>query len=144
MKEQKKYDQMPSIILGRIQGIFPLADKVADEIVSEKTDLLYKIMPRMFQAMQKIAKFLFEYLKRGSLSRWSLFWIPQMLMIRSRSERVRDALIDSTDKEMLEGMDIELANVIKDFLDAVNVETLREVRKAGKHSSSNKARAHSQ
>ena len=133
MKEQNEYYQMPSIILGRIQGIFPLADKAADEIVREETDLLYKIMPRMFQAMQKIAKFLFEYLKRGSLSRWSLFWIPQMLMI---AERARDALIDSTDKEMLESMDKELANVIKDFLDAVNVETLRDVKKAGKHSPS--------
>ena len=81
MKEQNKYDQIPSIILDRMQRIFPLADKAADEIVSEETDLLYTIMPRMFQAMQKIAKFLSEYLKRGGFSRWSLFWIPQMLMI---------------------------------------------------------------
>ena len=67
MKEQNKYDQMPSIILNRMQRIFPLADNVADEI--EETDLLYTMMPRVFQAMQKIAKFLSEYLQRGSFSR---------------------------------------------------------------------------
>ena len=138
MKEQNKYDKMPSTILNRMQRIFPLADKVAGEIVSE-TDLLYTVMPRMFQAMQRIAKFLFEYLKRESFSRWSLFWIPQMLMI---AERARDVLIDSKDKEMLDEMDRELANVIEDFLRAVDVETLRGVKMAGKRL--NIARAHSQ
>ena len=139
MKEQNKYDQMPSIILNRMQRIFPLADKVADEIVGEETDLLYTIMPRVFQAMQKIAKFLSEYLQRGSFSRWPLFWIPQILMT---AERARDVLIDSKDTEMLQELDGELANVIEDFLRAVDVETLRGVKMAGKHL--NIAQAHSQ
>jgi len=73
MKEQTKYDQIPSSLLDRLQRILPLADKVADEIVSEGTDILVKIMPRMFEVMQKIAKFLGNYVRRGRFSRLSLF-----------------------------------------------------------------------
>ena len=69
MKEQNKYDQMPPSLLDRLQRIFPLADKVADEIVSEETDILDKIMPRMFEVMEKIARFLCDYVKRGRFSR---------------------------------------------------------------------------
>ena len=69
MKEQNEYDQMPSSLLDRLQRILPMADKVADEIVSEETDILDKIIPRMFEAMQKIAKFLCDYVKRGRFSR---------------------------------------------------------------------------
>ena len=122
---------MPSSLLDRLQRVLPLADKVADEIVSEETEILEKIIPRMFEVMQKIAKFLCEFVKRGRFSRRSLFWIPQMLMI---AERTRDALIYSKDKEMMEEMDEALANVIEDFLRAVDVEALRLAKRNGKHS----------
>ena len=89
-----------------------------------------KIMPRMFESMQKIAKFLCDYVKRGRFSRQSVFWIPQILMI---AERTGDALINSKDKEIFEEMDRELANVIKDFLRAVDVEALRLAKRNGKH-----------
>ena len=73
MKEQNKYDQMPPSLLDRLQRILPLADKVADGIVSEETDILDKIMPRMFEVMQKVATFLCDYVKRGRFSRPSSF-----------------------------------------------------------------------
>jgi len=72
MKEQNKHDQMPSSLLDQLQRILPLADTIADEIVCEETDILEKIMPRMFEVMQKIANFLCDYVKRGYLSRRSL------------------------------------------------------------------------
>ena len=53
-----------------------------------------------------------------------------MLMV---AERTGDALIHSKDKEMFEEMDRELANVIEDFLRAVNVEALCLAKMAGKH-----------
>ena len=133
MKEQSKFDQMPSSLLDRLQRILPLADKVRDDIVSEETEILDEIMPRMFEAMQKIANFLCEYVKRGRFSRRSPFRIPQVLMF---VERTGDVLIYSKDKEMLEEMDRELANVIEDFLRAVDVEALRLAKKSGKHASS--------
>ena len=130
MKEQNKYDQIPSALLDRLKHVSPLAEKVADEIVSEETEILGEIMPRMFKVMQVIANFLCEYVKRGRFSRLSLFWIPQMLMI---ADRAGDALIHSRDKETMEEMGEELANVIKDFLSAVDVEALRLVKGIGKH-----------
>jgi len=130
MKEQNKYDQMPSSLLDRLKRVLPLADKVTDEIVSKETEILEKIMPRMFEVMQTLAKFLCNYIKRGRFSRLSLFWIPQMLMI---AERTGDALVYSKDKEMMEEMDEELANVIEDFLRAVDVEALRLAKRIGKH-----------
>jgi len=53
-----------------------------------------------------------------------------MLMI---AERTGDALIDSKDKEMMEKLGEELANVIEDFLRAVDVEALRLAKRIGKH-----------
>ena len=129
MKEQNKYDQMPSSLLNQLQRILPLADKVADEIVSEETEILDNIMPRMFEEMQKIARFLCDYVKRGRFSKPAFVWIPQMLMIAGRA---KDALIDSKDKEMFEEMDRELANIVNDFLRAVDVEALRLAKKSGK------------
>jgi hypothetical protein len=121
---------MPLALLDRLKNVSPLAEKVVDEIVSEETEILGEIMPRMFKVMQEIAKFLCEYVKRGRFSKLSLFWIPQMLMI---AERTGDALISSKDKEMMDEMGEELANVIKDFLSAVDVEALRLVKGIGKH-----------
>jgi hypothetical protein len=129
MKEQNKYDQMPSSLLDRLQRVLPLADKVADEIVSEETEILDKIIPRMFGVMQKIAEFLCNYVKRGRFSRLPLIWIPQMLMI---AERTGVALVYSADKEMMDEMDGDLANVIEDFLRAVDVEALRLAKRIGK------------
>jgi len=103
---------------------------VADKIVSEETEILVKVIPRMFEVMQRIAIFLCEYVKRGRFSRCSLFWIPQMLMI---AERTGDALVRSKGKEVMEKMSEELANVIEDFLRAVDVEALRLVKGIGKH-----------
>jgi len=122
---------MPSGLLDQLQRVSPLADKVADEIVNEETDILDKIMPRMLEVMQTIAKFLCEYVKRGRFSRLSLFWIPQMLM--RWSGRTGDALLYSKDKEMMEKMGEELRNVIEDFLRAVDVEALRLAQRIGKH-----------
>jgi len=52
------------------------------------------------------------------------------------AERTGDALIYSKDKEKMEKMAEELANVIEDFLRAVDVETLRLAKRIGKHTSS--------
>ena len=52
-----------------------------------------------------------------------------MLMI---AERTGDALVYSKDKEMMEKMDEELANIIEDFTRAVNVEALRLTKRIGK------------
>lgn len=68
LKGIKHYDQIPSVIFDRLQRILPLADKVADEIVCEETDILEKTIPRMFEVMQGVAKFSCDYVKRG---RWS-------------------------------------------------------------------------
>jgi hypothetical protein len=56
---------MPSILLARLRRILMFADKVADEIICEETELLEKIIPRMFEVMRKIAEFSCEYVKRG-------------------------------------------------------------------------------
>ena len=52
-----------------------------------------------------------------------------MLMIAGRTG---DALLYSKDKEMIEKMDEELANVIEDFLRAVDVDALRLTKRIGK------------
>ncbi len=131
MKEQNKDDQMPSSLLDQLQRILPLVDKDPEEIVVEETEILDTIVPRMFEVIQKIAKFLCDYVKRGYFSRRSLFWIPKMLMI---AERTGVALFSSKDKDSMKEMDEELAIVIKDFLNALNAKALHRARRLGRHS----------
>ena len=59
---------MPSALLDRLRRILPLADKVADEIVCEETEILEKLIPRMFEVMQRVAKISCDYVKRGRRS----------------------------------------------------------------------------
>ena len=132
LKEQIKYDEVPLSLLEHLQHILPLTEKVANENLCEEADVLGKMMSQMFEVMQKIAIFLCEYVKHGSLSRRSLFWIPQLLMI---TERTGAALFSSKDKAgVMKELDEELANFIKQFLNVVDVDALRRARTMGKHS----------
>ena len=71
MQEQNKYDQIPVELLDRLKRILLFADKVADEIVGEETDLLEKAIPRMFEVMETVSKFACGYVKRGRFGRQS-------------------------------------------------------------------------
>ena len=71
LKEQNKYDQMASGLIDRLQRIVYLAEKVADEIVCEETEILKKIVPRMFEVMQATVKTLCDYVKHGRLGEQS-------------------------------------------------------------------------
>jgi hypothetical protein len=73
LKEQNKYDQTPSGLLDRLQRIFTLAAKLEEKIVREETYMLEKAIPRMFEVMQRVAKFSCEYVKRGRFGRPSSF-----------------------------------------------------------------------
>jgi len=68
LKEQNKYDHIPSGLLDQLQRILPLANKVADEIVCEETEILEKIIPRMFEVMRRVAEFSCDYVKHGRRS----------------------------------------------------------------------------
>jgi len=73
LKERNKHDQIPSTLLDRLQRISLFADKVADEIVCKETELLEKIIPRMFEVMQTVAKASCDYVKRGKRSRFGYY-----------------------------------------------------------------------
>jgi len=65
LKEQNKYDQMPSGLCDRLQRILPLAKKVADATLSEETERFKGLIPRMFEAIDRVAKFSCDYVKRS-------------------------------------------------------------------------------
>jgi len=56
LKEQKKYDQVPSGLCDQLQRILPLAKKVADATLSEEIEILKGLIPRMFEVMHRVAK----------------------------------------------------------------------------------------
>ena len=62
---------MPVGILDRLQRILLFADKVADEIVGEETDILEKTIPRMFKVMETVSKYSCGYVKRGRFGKRS-------------------------------------------------------------------------
>jgi hypothetical protein len=124
LKEQNKYDQIPSALLDRLQRVSLFADKVADEIVCKETELLEEIIPRMFEVMQTVARVSCDYVKCGRRSH-SGFSNAGDFPARTVRGSVR--------LEAIEEMDRELTKVIEDFDRAVNVETLRLVKETGKH-----------
>ena len=68
LKEQNKYDQIPSDIFRRLERILPLLKLVEEEIVSEETKILKKFIPRMYEVLHKVAKASCEYVRRGMWS----------------------------------------------------------------------------
>ena len=64
-----KYDKMLLGFFNRLKRILPLADIVAEEIVCEDTEVLEKVIPRMFEVMQSVAKISCDYVKRKGFSR---------------------------------------------------------------------------
>ena len=59
---------MPLGLFDRLQRIMPLAKKVADEIVSDETEILKEFIPRMYEVMHKVAKSSCEYVRHGMWS----------------------------------------------------------------------------
>ena len=62
---------MPSDLLDRLQRILVFADKVADEIGDEETEILKQTLSRMFSVMEQVAKCSCDYVKRGRFGRQS-------------------------------------------------------------------------
>ena len=62
---------MPARLLDRLQRISFFANKVADEIVYEETEIFEKTIPRMFEVMQGVAKISCDYVRRGRFGRQS-------------------------------------------------------------------------
>jgi hypothetical protein len=126
LKEQNKFDQMPSGLLDRVKRILPFANIVAEEIVCEETDILEKIIPRMFEVMHRVAKVSCDYVRHG---RWSPNGICMHVLIIVARTAGGPAY-----QEKLEEMDRELTGVIEDFNRAVNVEALRRTKETGEDS----------
>lgn len=78
---------MLSGLFDRLQRILLFADKAADEIVCEETDILEKVIPHMFEVMQGVAKFACDYVKCGRFGRKSSFL--DLSSADDRSENIR-------------------------------------------------------
>ena len=118
---------MPLALLDRLQRIMPLADKVADEIDDKQTEILAKIIPQMYEVMHRVARFSCQYVKRGKQP--SSGFASGVLILDVRTGGRAGPAYD----EEIEEMGKALAKVTKDFLRAVDVETLRVVKKGGEH-----------
>ena len=60
---------MPSGLYNWVQRILPLAKKVANKIISEETEILKELIPRMFEVMHRVVKLSCDYVKCGR--QWS-------------------------------------------------------------------------
>jgi len=129
LKEKNRYDQIPPGIFDRLQRILPLAEKVAEEIVCDETDILEEIIPRMFKVMRNVAEFSCEYVRRGRLGGQSSSYVGQILMIAART------VSGLAHQRAIEGMESDLTKVTEDFDRAVNVEALRRIKETGEPSS---------
>ena len=67
LKEQNKDAQMLPVLSNQLHRILLFADEVAHEIICEETDLLGEIIPRMFEVVHSVARYLCDYVTHG---RW--------------------------------------------------------------------------
>ena len=112
---------MPLDLLDRLQRILIFADKVANEIVFEETEILEKTIPRMFKVMENVAKCSCDYVKRGRFGRRSSF-----LNLANADDSIAERTLSGlAHPQRVEEMDKELTKVIEDFDRAINVEALR-------------------
>ena len=116
---------MPLALLDRLQRILLLTDKVADEIDDQKTEILAKIIPQMYEVMHRVARFSCQYVKRGKQPSPGLAGGVLMIAMITGG-RAGPAYHDE-----IEEMDRELAKVTEDFMRAVDVETLRVATRSG-------------
>src|SRR5258706_790705 len=114
---------MPSGLCDWVQRILPLAKKVAEEIVSDETEILKELIPRMFEVMRRVAKLSCDYVKHGRSS-FPLIW--KALMIAART------IGGPAYPELIEEMDRELTKVIEDFDRAMSFEALRLANETSK------------
>ena len=119
---------MPSDILDRLRRILFFADKVANEISDEETEILQRTISQMFKVMESVAKYSCDYVKRGRFGEQSAFLIFAMLMIAERT------LSGLAHPHRIEEISKELTKVIEDFDRAMNVEALRLAKGTSKHS----------
>ena len=124
MKGQNNYDSILPGIFERLQRILRLAQKVADELICDETDIL-EIIPRMFKVIRNVAEFSCDYIRGGRLGRRSSCSVGKMLMITRT--------VSGLENQRIEGMERDLTKVIEDFDRAVNIEALRRTRETGKH-----------
>jgi len=117
---------MPSDILDRLRRILFFADKVANEISDEETEILQKTISQMFKVMEAVAKCSCDYVKRGRFGEPSAFLNFAMLII---AERTSSGLAHP---HRIEEMSNELTKVIEDFDRAMDVETLRLAKESSK------------
>jgi len=118
---------MPLDLLDRLERILFFADKVADEISDEETEILKKTISKLFKVMEKVAICSCDYVKRGRFGEQSALLNLAMLMI---AERTMSGLAHP---HRIEEMSKELTKVIEDFDRAMDVETLRLAKESSKH-----------
>jgi len=121
-RKKKKKKKMPVCLLDRLQRISFFANKVADGIVYEETEILERTIPRMSGVMQRVAEYSCDYVQRGRFGRGS----PGLDCVVANDRREDVAWVGPPEK--IEEMEEELATVIEDFDLAVNVEALRLVK----------------
>jgi len=118
---------MPLDLLDRLDRILFFADKVADEVSDEETEILKKTISRMFKVMEKVAECSCNYVKRGRFGEQSACLNFAMLMIVERT------LSGLAHPHRIDEMSKELTKVIEDFDRAMDVETLRLAKESSKH-----------
>ena len=116
---------MPLSLLDRLRRILPLADKLADEIDDKQTEILAKIIPDMYEVMHRVARFSCDYVKRGNQPFPGFASGVLMITVRTGGRA------GSAYRDEIDDMDRDLTKITEDFLRAVDVETLRVVKRTG-------------
>jgi len=118
---------VPLDLLDRLERILGFADKVADEISDDETEILKETISKMFKVMENVAECSCDYVKRGRFGERSAFFNFAMLMIAERT------LSGLAHPHRIEEMSKDLTKVIEDFYRAMDVETPRLAKEISKH-----------
>jgi hypothetical protein len=129
LKKQKEYDDTISSLADRLDRLLPFAKQVLEDSVHDDTEILKRIIERMYTLTMDVAEFTCAYVQKSHLSRCFLgHYTPDL---DHRAEKLTKSSGYPAEEERINDLKDRLGRLVEDFDRAVGVEALNTARRNG-------------
>jgi hypothetical protein len=130
LKKQKEYDDTVSSLADRLDRVLPFAKQVLEDSVHDDTEILKRIIERMYTLTMDVAEFTCTYVQKNRLSR--CFLRHYTSKTDHRAEKTTKSGGYPGDEDRINELKDRLGRLVEDFDRAVGFEALNTVRRNGK------------
>jgi hypothetical protein len=130
LKKQKEYDDTVSSLADRLDRVLPFAEQVLDDSVHDDTEILKRIIERMYTLTMDVAEFTCSYVQKSRLSK--CFPRHYTSKPNQKVEKKTKSSGYPEDEDRINELKDRLGRLVEDFDRAVGVEALNTARRNGK------------